>query len=184
MTDKFKKGDRVRAVRPTKGWSDGPTIPVGTVRTVEEIDKWGAANTGYTLWIKEGIYKAEDFAYVFDPGGEPIEFSDIKVGDTIAAFTFNQWRVAEVNCMEHWGVFSKGDGVIAYNDGNTKEVRLLHRPVPPVDPVQVAAVQKAIETIPYAPLRDLGIDYDDVDFKPLAEALVKAGVTINTKEDA
>ena len=108
--------------------------------------------------------------YGFSPGGEKIAFDDVKVGDTIAALTYSQWRVAEVDAV--WGT-SLGDAVrerIAYGDSDTTDIRLLHRPEPKVDPVQVQAVTAA--------LSNAGADHWD-GITNLAAALVKAGVSVD-----
>lgn len=183
MTE-FQVGDKVRAVRDAQSWNNyDRQIPKGEIRTIRIIDKWGAARDGYTLNMSDGgVYKAEDFeheTYVFQPGGEPIDYDSVQMGDTIAALTFGSWRIAKVGCIRGTFIDNEKNDRLAYNDSDTTEIRLLHRPEPEVDQVQVTALVEVIQNIPYTPLRDIGVDYAGVDFTPLAEALVKAGVKVD-----
>ena len=103
--------------------------------------------------------------FVFDPGGEKIAFDDVKAGDTVAALTYGQWRVAEMRDV--LGALTEADNVLAYNDDNTTDIRLLHRPEPKVDAAQVAALKALI------------LAGDTHTIHDIAETLVKAGVSVD-----
>lgn len=112
--------------------------------------------------------------YTFDPGGTVIDFAEIKVGDIIAAITYGDWRIGEAQSVEHYAVSSSNQAYLAYSDTDTTEIRLLHRPEPELDPEQVAAMREVIGNLLHVVVKNATSNPD-----ALAEALVKAGVTVN-----
>ena len=174
MTE-FSKGDKVRVISAhTLNGVGYREVGVGDIVTVVcAMGLWDVP--AYHVRRADGGISVIDatcleLGYTFDPGGEKIAFGDVQVGDTVAALTYSQWRVAEVDAV--WGNFL-GDTAgerIAYGDSDTTDIRLLHRPEPKVDPAKVAAVTAA--------LRDAGADHWD-GLATLAAALVKAGVSVD-----
>ena len=174
MTE-FNEGDKVRVISEhTLNGVGYREVEVGDIVTVEcAMEMWDVPT--YRVRRADGGSSVIDascleLGYTFDPGGEKIAFGDVQVGDTVAALTYSQWRVAEVDAV--WGNFL-GDAAserIAYGDSDTTDIRLLHRPEPKVDPVQVQAVTAA--------LRNAGADHWD-GLTNLAAALVKAGVSVD-----
>ena len=174
MTE-FKAGDKVRVISEHTlngvGYSD---VEVGDIVTVVCSTRLWDVPTYHVRRADGGISVIDatclELVYVFDPGGEKIAFDDVKVGDTIAALTYRQWRVAEVGTMLDNLLGGAEGACIAYGDSDTTDIRLLHRPEPKVDPVQVQAVTAA--------LRNAGADHWD-GLTNLAAALVKAGVSFD-----
>lgn len=167
----YNKGDKIRAIREARSWRNyDDTLAAGTVVTFRHIDKWGAADDGYTIAIEEGgIYNAEDFVlasgYTFDPGGTVISYDDVQEGDTIAALTYESWRIGKVRGKNEYNI--SGGGILAYSDSDTTEIRLLNRPEPEVDRAAVEALSDAIESLDF-----------DTDIEGIATQLIKAGVTV------
>ena len=171
MTE-FNEGDKVRVISEHTlngvGYSE---VEVGDIVTVV-----GASGQRVRVRRADGGDSAIDatcleLGYTFDPGGEKIAFEDVKAGDTIAALTYSQWRVAEVDAVRGNFLGDAASERIAYGDSDTEEIRLLHRPEPKVDPAKVAAVQKVLESINRGITYYIPTDY--------AERLVKAGVSVD-----
>lgn len=162
MTQQFNVGDKVRhTLDDDLGVVTGINAPEGHVWVEFEQDGRECQNTGFLALVESA-----GESYTFDPGGTPIEYSDVKVGDTIAALTYGQWRIAVAETVTDWGLCdSEYLSTIAYRDSDTTDIRLLHRPEAQVDPVQVAALEAALAQ--YV-----------TDTNTLAVALVKAGVTV------
>lgn len=169
---KFSKGDKVRVVSEhTVNGVRYHEVNVGDIVTVV-CETWVYSVPTYRVRLANGDISVIDatcleLRYTFDPGGEKIAFGDVQVGDTVAALTYGQWRVAEVDAV--WGNYL-GDAAserIAYGDSDTTDIRLLHRPEPKVDPAKVAAVMEVINQV------DVSVD----DANAIAVALVKAGVS-------
>lgn len=169
---KSSKGDKVRVVSEHTlngvGYSE---VEVGDIVTVEcAMGMWDVPT--YRVRRADGGSSVIDatcleLGYTFDPGGEKIAFEGVRVGDTIAALTYGQWRVAEVSeVSDNFLGDAKGE-CIAYDDSDTADIRLLHRPEPQVDPAKVAAVMEVINQA------DVSVD----DANAIAVALVKAGVS-------
>ena len=175
MTE-FNKGDKVQVISEhtlngVVGYREvevGDTVTVVCATGMCDVPKYRVRRADGGISVIDAT--CLELGYTFDPGGEKIAFDDVKVGDTVAALTYSQWRVAEVDAV--WGKFL-GDAAserIAYGDSDTTDIRLLHRPEPKVDPVQVQAVTAA--------LRNAGADHWD-GLTNRAAALVKAGVSID-----
>ena len=177
MTE-FNEGDKVRVISEhTSNGVGYSEVEVGDIVTVGCASGVWWDVPAYRVRRADGGISVIDATclelvkeYTFDPGGENIAFDDVQVGDTVAALTYSQWRVAEVDAV--WGNLM-GDAAserIAYGDSDTTDIRLLHRPEPKVDPAKVAAVTAA--------LSNAGADHWD-GLTNLAEALVKAGVSVD-----
>ena len=178
MTE-FNEGDKVRVISAhTLNGAGYREVEVGDIVTVEcasatgvwDVPTYHVRRAGGGMSVIDATCLELVKEYTFDPGGEKIAFGDVKVGDTIAALTYSQWRVAEVDAV--WDNFL-GDAAsdcIAYDDSDTEEIRLLHRTEPQVDAVQVQAVTAA--------LSNAGADHWD-GLTNLAAALVKAGVSVD-----
>ena len=176
MTE-FNEGDKVRVI--SEHTLDGVgyrEVEVGDTVTVEcalgmwDVPTYHVRRAGGGIIAIDATCLELVVEYTFDPGGEKIAFDDVKVGDTIAALTYSQWRVAEVDTVRGRFLGDTASERIAYGDSDTTDIRLLHRPEPKVDPVQVQAVTAA--------LRNAGADHWD-GLTNLAAALVKAGVSID-----
>ena len=175
MTE-FNEGDKVRVISAhTLNGVGYREAEVGDIVTVEcETGAWSVPT--YRVLLADGKTSVIDATclepeYTFDPGGEKIAFEDVKAGDTIAALTYSQWRVAEVDAVRGNFLGDAASERIAYGDSDTEEIRLLHRPEPKVDPAKVAAVQKVLESINRGITYYIPTDY--------AERLVKAGVSVD-----
>ena len=174
MTE-FNEGDKVRVVSEHTlngvGYSEvevGDIVTVGCASGVWDVPAYRVRRADGGISVIDAT--CLELGYTFDPGGEKIAFGDVQVGDTVAALTYGQWRVAEVDAV--WGnlMCDAASERIAYGDSDTTDIRLLHRPEPKVDPAKVAAVTAA--------LRNAGADHWD-GLTNLAAALVKAGVSVD-----
>ena len=173
---KFNEGDKVRVISEhTLNGVGYREVEVGDIVTVEYASGLWDVPTYHVRRADGGIIVIDaaclELGYTFDPGGEKIAFGDVKMGDTIAALTYSQWRVAEVDAARGNLLCDAASERIAYGDSDTEEIRLLHRPEPKVDPAKVAAVQKVLESINRGSTYDIPTDY--------AERLVKAGVSVD-----
>ena len=174
MTE-FNEGDKVRVISEHTlngvGYSE---VEVGDIVTAVRASELWDVPTYHVRRADGGISVIDatclEPGYTFDPGGEKIAFDDVKVGDTIAALTYSQWRVAEVDAVLDNFLGDAAGDCIAYDDCETPDIRLLHRPEPNVDPAKVQAMTAA--------LSNAGADHWD-GLATLAAALVKAGVSVD-----
>ena len=176
MTE-FKEGDKVQVISDhTLNGARYHEVEVGDTVTVVcatgmcDVPKYHVRRADGGISVIDATCLELVVEYTFDPGGEKIAFGDVQVGDTIAALTYSQWRVAEVDAVRGNLLGDAASERIAYGDSDTTDIRLLHRPEPKVDPVQVQAVTAA--------LRNAGADHWD-GLTNLAAALVKAGVSVD-----
>lgn len=170
MTE-FKAGDKVRVIssHTLNGVGYGEVEVGDIVTVVGESGLWDVPT--YHVRRADGGMSVIDatcleLRYTFDPGGEKIAFEGVRVGDTIAALTYSQWRVAEVDEVSDNFLGDAVGDCIAYDDSDTEEIRLLHRPEPKVDPAKVAAVAEVINQV------DVSVQTANA----IALALVKAGI--------
>ena len=178
MTE-FNKGDKVRVI--SEHTLDGVgyrEVEVGDIVTVECETVGYSVPTHRVRRADGGISVIDatclELGYTFDPGGEKIAFDDVKVGDTIAALTYSQWRVAEVDAVLDNFLGDAAGDCIAYDDCETPDIRLLHRPEAPVDREQVDALTALlVEEIPEQ------LNATPAALTDIAIALVKAGVSVD-----
>ena len=178
MTE-FNEGDKVRVISEhTLNGVGYREVEVGDIVTVVcATGMWDVPT--YRVRRADGGISVIDatcleLGYTFDPGGEKIAFDDVKVGDTIAALTYSQWRVAEVDAVRGNFLGDAASERIAYGDSDTTDIRLLHRPEAPVDREQVDALTALlVEEIPEQ------LNATPAALTDIAIALVKAGVSVD-----
>ena len=178
MTE-FNEGDKVRVISThTLNGVGYREVEVGDIVTVGCATGFYSVPTYQVRRADGGISVIDatclELGYTFDPGGEKIAFDDVKVGDTIAALTYSQWRVAEVDAVRGNFLGDAASERIAYGDNDTTDIRLLHRPEAPVDREQVDALTALlVEEIPEQ------LNATPAALTDIAIALVKAGVSVD-----
>lgn len=178
---KFNEGDKVRVISEHTldgvGYREvevGDIVTVGCATGFYSVPTYQVRRADGGISVIDATCLELVVGYTFDPGGEKIAFEGVRVGDTIAALTYGQWRVAEVSeVSDNFLGDAKGE-CIAYGDSDTTDIRLLHRPEAPVDREQVDALTALlVEEIPEQ------LNATPAALTDIAIALVKAGVSVD-----
>ena len=180
---KFNKGDRVTVAADAtwgcnnievKSWMVDPTAEVRVESETPDSDGdifvKNANDAGFDGYVNARFvspYVESEQEYTFDPGGERIEYADIRVGDTIAAlWPSGTWRIGTAEYVgDYYMMAGSGDlATVALTD-----IRLLHRPVDK----DVAAMKQFLGLMPWFAYKEA---YTETNLTPLAEALVGCGL--------
>ena len=128
MTE-LSKGDKVRVISEHTlngvGYGEvevGDTVMVVGATGMCDVPKYHVRRADGGISVIDATCLELVVEYTFDPGGEKIAFGDVKVGDTVAALTYSQWRVAEVDAVRGNLLGDAASERIAYGDSDTEEM--------------------------------------------------------------